>query len=167
MFPPSVFCAHCSCCAVFCSLILPLRRFNNNDCDECSIAFLRWACNVPGFHPEWIVGIRNAKANKEGKHKLMACITGIPQMMGVRGVDIPMAEINFLCVHKKLRAKRLAPVLIKEVGSWHVDSIHVALPHRFCNRAHACYCFCCFVDAFIACQRQHAYPQTVLVGLRR
>ena len=25
------------------------------------------------------------------------------------------AEINFLCVHKTLRAKRLAPVLIKEV----------------------------------------------------
>lgn len=26
-----------------------------------------------------------------------------------------MAEINFLCVHKKLRSKRLAPLLIKEV----------------------------------------------------
>ena len=26
-----------------------------------------------------------------------------------------MAEINFLCVHKKLRTNRLAPVLIKEV----------------------------------------------------
>jgi hypothetical protein len=26
-----------------------------------------------------------------------------------------MCEINFLCIHKKLRAKRLAPVLIKEV----------------------------------------------------
>jgi glycylpeptide N-tetradecanoyltransferase len=26
-----------------------------------------------------------------------------------------MVEINFLCVHKKLRAKRLAPVLIKEI----------------------------------------------------
>lgn len=26
-----------------------------------------------------------------------------------------MAEINFLCVHKGLRTKRLAPVLIKEV----------------------------------------------------
>ena len=24
-----------------------------------------------------------------------------------------MVEINFLCVHKKLRSKRLAPVLIK------------------------------------------------------
>lgn len=28
---------------------------------------------------------------------------------------MPMAEINFLCVHKKLRHKRLAPVLIKEI----------------------------------------------------
>lgn len=26
-----------------------------------------------------------------------------------------MAEINYLCVHKKLRTKRLAPVLIKEI----------------------------------------------------
>lgn len=26
-----------------------------------------------------------------------------------------MVEINFLCVHKKLRSKRLTPVLIKEV----------------------------------------------------
>merc|ERR1712151_236751 len=33
--------------------------------------------------------------------------------MGERSVK--MAEINFLCVHKKLRSKRLAPVLIKEI----------------------------------------------------
>jgi glycylpeptide N-tetradecanoyltransferase len=26
-----------------------------------------------------------------------------------------MVEINFLCVHKKLRSKRLAPILIKEI----------------------------------------------------
>jgi hypothetical protein len=26
-----------------------------------------------------------------------------------------MVEINFLCVHKKLRDKRLAPLLIKEI----------------------------------------------------
>lgn len=26
-----------------------------------------------------------------------------------------MVEINFLCVHKKLRTKRLAPVLIREI----------------------------------------------------
>jgi glycylpeptide N-tetradecanoyltransferase len=35
--------------------------------------------------------------------------------MNVYGKDYKMAEINFLCVHKKLRAHRIAPVLIKEV----------------------------------------------------
>ena len=29
--------------------------------------------------------------------------------------EFEAAEVNFLCVHKKLRSKRLAPVLIKEV----------------------------------------------------
>lgn len=35
--------------------------------------------------------------------------------MSVNGKVIKMAEINFLCVHKKLRTKKLAPVLIQEV----------------------------------------------------
>ena len=35
--------------------------------------------------------------------------------MSVNGKKIHMAEINFLCVHKLLRTKRLAPILIKEV----------------------------------------------------
>lgn len=29
--------------------------------------------------------------------------------------DKKMVEINFLCVHKKLRSKRMAPVLIREI----------------------------------------------------
>jgi len=33
----------------------------------------------------------------------------------VEGKLLNMAEINFLCVHSKLRTKRMAPVLIKEV----------------------------------------------------
>ena len=32
-----------------------------------------------------------------------------------RNRSLHSVEINFLCVHKKLRSKRLAPVLIKEV----------------------------------------------------
>lgn len=28
---------------------------------------------------------------------------------------LKMVEINFLCVHKKLRSKRVAPVLIREI----------------------------------------------------
>lgn len=35
--------------------------------------------------------------------------------MNVRGEELKASEINFLCVHKKLRGKRLAPVLISEV----------------------------------------------------
>jgi len=35
--------------------------------------------------------------------------------MSVNGKEMEMAEVNFLCVHKSLRDKRLAPTLIKEV----------------------------------------------------
>jgi len=45
----------------------------------------------------------------------MGFITGVPAEMSVYGTHKRMAEINFLCVHKKLRSKRLAPVLIKEI----------------------------------------------------
>lgn len=34
-----------------------------------------------------------------------------------------MVEINFLCVHKKLRSKRLAPVLIKVTHRLHKDKL--------------------------------------------
>jgi glycylpeptide N-tetradecanoyltransferase len=48
--------------------------------------------------------------------KLVGFITGIPVEVRVYKNDLNVVEINFLCVHKKLRSKRLAPVLIKEVG---------------------------------------------------
>ena len=75
-----------------------------------SVPFLRWALKMPGFIPEWILGVR-VERNK----KFVGFITGIPVKVGIGENTIEMAEINFLCVHKKLRAKRLAPVLIKEV----------------------------------------------------
>ena len=42
-------------------------------------------------------------------------ISGIPVHMTVNDKKVTMAEINFLCVHKKFRTKKLAPVLIKEI----------------------------------------------------
>jgi len=66
---------------------------------------------APGFFPDWHVGVRVAPSNR-----LVAFITGIPAKIKVQQSKvIKTAEINFLCVHKKLRSKRLAPVLIKEV----------------------------------------------------
>lgn len=53
-------------------------------------------------------GVRNSKTKA-----LMGCITAIPVEVRVYDQVVSMAEINFLCVHKKLRTKRLAPVLIK------------------------------------------------------
>ena len=75
-----------------------------------SPAFLRWALKPPGFKKEWHTGLRADKSNK-----LLAFITGIPAKVHVQEDEMMMAEINFLCIHKKLRSKRLAPVLIKEV----------------------------------------------------
>lgn len=74
------------------------------------IPFLQWALTPPGYHKEWLFGVRGGKNNA-----LFGFISGIPVHMNVRGKQITMAEINFLCVHKKLRTKRLAPVLILEV----------------------------------------------------
>ncbi|KAG7378684.1 glycylpeptide N-tetradecanoyltransferase [Phytophthora pseudosyringae] len=76
-----------------------------------SIDFLMWALTPPGYVKDWHVGVRNQKTGK-----LMAFISGIPVKTRVyQDSPMAMAEINFLCVHKKLRTKRLAPVLIKEV----------------------------------------------------
>ncbi|PHU24489.1 Glycylpeptide N-tetradecanoyltransferase 2 [Capsicum chinense] len=72
--------------------------------------FLRWALRPPGYYRSWHIGVR-VKTSK----KLVAFITGVPAKIRVRDTVVIMAEINFLCVHKKLRSKRLAPVMIKEV----------------------------------------------------
>ncbi|KAF3483967.1 uncharacterized protein GIQ15_03291 [Arthroderma uncinatum] len=72
--------------------------------------FLNWALKAPGWTSEWHVGVRASKSRK-----LVAAICGIPIEISVRGKKIKSVGIDFLCVHKKLRAKRLAPVLIKEI----------------------------------------------------
>lgn len=72
--------------------------------------FFNWALKPPGWNAEWHVGVR---AKESGK--LVAFISGVPCDLSIRNNDINSVEINFLCVHKQLRSKRLAPLLIKEV----------------------------------------------------
>lgn len=73
--------------------------------------FLRWALLPPGWESTWHVGVR-VKTSK----KLVAFISAIPATVSVHeDNNLKMVEINFLCVHKKLRSKRLAPVLIREI----------------------------------------------------
>lgn len=68
------------------------------------------ALKAPGWKKEWHVGVR---ATASGK--LVAFISGIPIQLRIREKVLNCSEVNFLCVHKKLRSKRLAPVLIKEI----------------------------------------------------
>ncbi|KAJ5731251.1 uncharacterized protein N7483_005759 [Penicillium malachiteum] len=75
-----------------------------------SQSFLHWALMSPGWKKEWHVGVRATKSRK-----LVASICGVPTDIRVRGERIKVTEINFLCIHKKLRSKRLTPVLIKEI----------------------------------------------------
>ncbi|RSH79232.1 glycylpeptide N-tetradecanoyltransferase [Apiotrichum porosum] len=72
--------------------------------------FLLWALTPPGYEEEWHIGVRVQKTGK-----LVGFISGIKIEIRAREKTFDSAEINFLCVHKKLRSKRLAPVLIKEV----------------------------------------------------
>ncbi|KAK8864148.1 glycylpeptide N-tetradecanoyltransferase [Kwoniella newhampshirensis] len=72
--------------------------------------FLLWALTAPGYVPDWHIGVRVQKTGK-----LIAFISGIKVEIRVRSKTFDAAEVNFICVHKKLRSKRLAPVLIKEV----------------------------------------------------
>ncbi|CAL4144211.1 unnamed protein product, partial [Meganyctiphanes norvegica] len=72
--------------------------------------FLRWALMPPGWKSDWHVGVRVVKSNK-----LVGFISAVPANIRIYDHQQKMVEINFLCVHKKLRSKRLAPVLIKEI----------------------------------------------------
>ena len=72
--------------------------------------FFQWALKPPGWRHDWNVGVRVKTTGK-----LVAFISAIPIHLTVRGKDVPSVEINFLCVHKQLRSKRMAPVLIKEI----------------------------------------------------
>ncbi|KAJ1979846.1 glycylpeptide N-tetradecanoyltransferase [Dimargaris xerosporica] len=77
---------------------------------EYSKAFLQWALQPPGWKTPWNIGVRVASTGR-----LLAFISAIPMTLRIHHHVRPMVEINFMCVHKRLRSKRLAPVLIKEI----------------------------------------------------
>lgn len=72
--------------------------------------FLKWALQPPGWRADWHVGVRVQKSGL-----LVGFISAIPGHVQIYDKLEKIVEINFLCVHKKLRAKRVAPVLISEI----------------------------------------------------
>lgn len=76
-------------------------------------AILKWALMAPGWKADWHVGIRDCRLSD--KKPLVAFISAVPMTIRVREKNFVASEVNFLCVHKRLRGKRLAPILIKEI----------------------------------------------------
>ncbi|XP_074658765.1 glycylpeptide N-tetradecanoyltransferase 1-like isoform X1 [Tubulanus polymorphus] len=72
--------------------------------------FLQWALQPPEWRKQWHCGVRVNKSKK-----LVCFISAVPAHIKIYDKKQHMVEINFLCVHKKLRSKRVAPVLIKEI----------------------------------------------------
>ncbi|PRD26323.1 UNVERIFIED_CONTAM: Nmt1 [Trichonephila clavipes] len=75
-----------------------------------SPGFLKWALQPPGWKKQWHCGVRVVKSKK-----LVGFISAVPAQVHIYGLKRKIVEINFLCVHKKLRSKRVAPVLIREI----------------------------------------------------
>lgn len=71
---------------------------------------LKWYLTCPDWKRQWSIRIRAAQSRK-----LVAFISAVPLQLRVRDNVLETAEVNFICVHKKLRSKRLAPVLIREI----------------------------------------------------
>lgn len=94
-----------------------------------SHAFLRWALKPPGWRAQWHVGIRAGG-------RLVAFIAAVPGTVCVRGAEVKCVSVSFLCVHRRLRKCRLAPMLIREItrrvnaeGTWQaVYATGIALP---------------------------------------
>lgn len=89
-----------------------------------SAVFLDWALKSPDWKKSWHIGVRA----KGPSRLLVASIFGIPIKLRVRENVLDVVEINFMCVHKKLRSRRLAPVLIKEITRrCHLEGIYQAI----------------------------------------
>lgn len=73
--------------------------------------FLRWILKSPDWKREYHLSIRSTKGNKP----LVGFICCIPVNIFIESNLYKMGECNFLCVHKKVRNHRMAPVLIKEI----------------------------------------------------
>jgi glycylpeptide N-tetradecanoyltransferase len=81
---------------------------------EHSKDFLKWYLSPPGMHKEWIISVLKEDKVKN-KKKMIGFICAIPCKISVIGTEVQLAKVNFLCVKKEFRNKRLTPVLIQEI----------------------------------------------------
>uniref|UniRef100_UPI0037E88903 glycylpeptide N-tetradecanoyltransferase 1-like n=1 Tax=Semicossyphus pulcher TaxID=241346 RepID=UPI0037E88903 len=72
--------------------------------------YLQWTLQPPNWLAHWHCGVR-VDSNK----KLVGFIAAVPADVRIYETEKRMVQVKFLCVHKKLRLKRMTPVLIREL----------------------------------------------------
>ena len=105
---------------------------------EYSKEFLKWFLSPPNMFKDWLISVLQ-EDKKKNKKKMIGFISAIPSKISINGTEVQMAKINFLCVKKEFRNKRLTPVLIKEItrrinlkNIWHgVYATYAYLPKPF------------------------------------
>jgi glycylpeptide N-tetradecanoyltransferase len=73
--------------------------------------FLKWVLSKPSNNPSLCLGVIVEKTGL-----LVGLITSVVSKNQVFTSKLEMAEIDFLCVHPKVRNKRLTPILIREIS---------------------------------------------------
>ncbi|XP_077595097.1 glycylpeptide N-tetradecanoyltransferase 2-like isoform X2 [Stigmatopora nigra] len=101
-------------------LLQELRTFLNENYTEdddntitydFSEDYLRWVLQPPDWRAQWHCGVR-----VDSSKKLVGFIAAVPGDVCVYHMEKRMVQIKLLCVHKKLRLKRMTPVLIRELA---------------------------------------------------
>ncbi|XP_042364555.1 glycylpeptide N-tetradecanoyltransferase 1-like isoform X2 [Plectropomus leopardus] len=77
---------------------------------EFSPEYLQWALQPPKWLARWHCGVR-----VDTNNKLVGFIAALPADVRIYDTEKRMVRVTFLCVHKKLRLKRMTPVLIREL----------------------------------------------------
>uniref|UniRef100_A0A7N6ACE0 Glycylpeptide N-tetradecanoyltransferase n=1 Tax=Anabas testudineus TaxID=64144 RepID=A0A7N6ACE0_ANATE len=75
-----------------------------------SLEYLQWALQPPNWLAQCHCAVR-VDANK----KLVGFIAAVPANIRIYEAEKRVVQVKFLCVHKKLRLKRMTPVLIREL----------------------------------------------------
>ncbi|XP_070846921.1 glycylpeptide N-tetradecanoyltransferase 1-like [Chaetodon trifascialis] len=75
-----------------------------------SLEYLQWALQPPNWLAQWHCGVR-----VDTNNKLVGFIAAVPADVCIYEKERRMVQVKFLCVHKKLRLKRMTPVLIREL----------------------------------------------------
>ncbi|XP_029312312.1 glycylpeptide N-tetradecanoyltransferase 2-like [Cottoperca gobio] len=77
---------------------------------EFSLEYLKWTLQPPNWLAQWHCGVR-----VDSNNKLVGFISALPADVRIYETEKRMVQVRFLCVHKKLRLKRMTPVLIREL----------------------------------------------------